>query len=493
MRLRTVSVLLLAAALVPACTPKRAHTPPPVVPTPNVVQPAVEPVKLEVTGDLANRMVAAGKPGEVLARIRIHGPESQSAERPRANIGLVVDTSGSMEGDAIVQARSAALALLADLRDGDVLSIVTFGSTSQVLVPATVLDPAARERIRGDIGRMEASGTTDLASGLGTGLSQVYSMMRSGEINRVVLVSDGVPNDESSIPSLAQTARSYGVPITALGLGLEYHETLLGRIAQESGGKFHFVEDPAKVASVFREEVLSIDSLAARGVTLVLNPGPGVSVLEVPGHTATPSGRSMIVTLPDLAEGETQQVIVRLAVSEHREGANVELLDGVVTYTDARAGMGMQERTFLAAKATADAAELEAGASLEVALAGARATTAAATLRIVELARGGDVKGATALLDATVKSAKELQKAMPDAELARLVDGLVELRPTLKGLAPQPVAVGKGKPSEPTIAGGTQAVPTAGAEAPRPEPLSPASAREVRTSHERAYKVLHGW
>lgn len=498
MRLRTVSALLLAAALLPACTPNRAHTAPPVTPTdPSVVvQPtqAVAPVELEVVGELANRMIEAGKPAEVLARIRIVSPEGHDAERPRANIGLVVDTSGSMEGDAIVQARSAALSLLADLRDGDVLSVVVFGSVPEVLVPATVIDAQARPRIRADIERMKATGTTDLAGGLSYGLAQVQSQMRSGEINRIVLLSDGVPNDESTIYGFAQQARSYGVPITALGLGLEYHETLLGQIAQESGGKFHFVEDPAKVASVFREEVLSIDSLAARGVALTLTPGPGVTVLEVPGFTPGYSGRSVVIGLPDLAEGETQQVIVRLAVSEHRDGANVELLDGVVSYADARTGTGMQQRTFVAAKATADAAELEQGVNLDVAIAAARATTAAATLQIVQMARGGDVKGATALLDTTVKHAKGLQKAMPDPELGRLVDGLVELRPTLKGLAPQPVAVDRRGRAQGDleIAGGGQpgTVPApVAADAPT---MSPASAREVRTSHERAFKVLHG-
>jgi Ca-activated chloride channel homolog len=444
-------------------------------------------------------MIAAAEPTEVLARIRIHGPAQKNATRPRANIGLVVDTSGSMAGDPIAQARAAALTLLGDLRDGDVLSVVVFGSVPEVLVPATILDPQVRPRIRAEIERMQATGTTDLAGGLGLGLQQVQSHARHGEVNRIVLVSDGVPNDETSIASLAQHARGAGIPITALGLGLDYHETLLGQIAQASGGKFHFVEDPAKVAAVFREEVLRIDSLAARGVSLTLTPGPGVGVLEVLGHSPGYSGRSVVVGLPDLAEGETQQVIVRLSVGQHSDGASVELLDGVVSYADARTGLGRQERTFIAAKATADPVALEQGVSLEVAVAAARATTAATTLNIVQLARGGDVWGATTLLDQTVQSAKELQAALPDAELARLVDDLVALRPTLEGLAPQPVAVdrprGKGK-AHPDELEQSQPPPRkgdgTGRDAVAPEPMSPASARGVRTSHEHAYKVLHG-
>src|SRR5690606_24973005 len=151
------------------------------------------------------------------------------------------------------------------------------------------------------------------------------------EINRIVLVSDGVPNDESMISSLAQQARNHGVPITALGLGLEYHETLLGAIAELSGGKFHLVEDPARVASLFREEVLGIERLAARSVALALTPGPGVTIVDVPGFSTARNGHGVVVGLTDLAEDDTQQVLVRLAVGGHRDGATVELLDGVVT------------------------------------------------------------------------------------------------------------------------------------------------------------------
>ncbi len=480
--------LSLSLALAPACSPNKPHSVPPAGPGAVAVDPAAAPVELEVLGEAGNRFIAAGKPGEVLARIRIRSPESGDTSRPRANIGLVVDTSGSMEGAPIVQARAAALALLGDLRDGDVLSISVFGSVAEVLVPATVLDAQARTRIRGDIERMKATGTTDLAGGLAVGLQQVQSQARGGEINRIVLVSDGVPNDESAIVGMAQQARNSGVPITALGLGLEYHETLLGQIAQESGGKFHFVEDPTKVAAVFREEVLSIDQLAARGVALTLTPGPGVSIIDVPGFSTGYSGRSLVLGLPDLAEGETQQVVVRLSVGEHRDGANVELLDGVVSYSDARTGTGMQRRTFVAVRATGDAEELENGVDLDVALAAARATTAAATLQIVSMARAGDVKGANATLDQTVKTARALHKTMPDAELARLVDDLVELRPTLAGLAPPPVEPPR-RPKAPGVAV-EDTRPAAGQ--PQPQPLSASGARDVRASHERAYRVLHG-
>ncbi len=505
MRLRSISIsLLLAAALCPACT-KKAH-PAPVTPGSPTEAPAVAPVaepvapvELEVIGDLANRTVEAEAAGEVLARIQIRSPQSNDAERPRANIGLVVDTSASMDGDAIEQARAAALTLLSGLRDGDMLSVVVFGSVTEVLVPATELTEQTRPKIRAAIETMKATGTTDLAGGLNAGLQQVQSQARSGEINRIVLVSDGVPNDDSQVVGLAQQARNVGVSITALGLGLDYHETLLGQIAQASGGKFHFVENPTEVAAVFSEEVLSIDRLAATGIMLTLTPGPGVTILEVPGQAISHNGRSAMVGLPDMAEGETRQVIVKLAVGEHADGATVELLDGVVNYADARLGTAQQRQTFLAAKATADADERQAGLDLEVAIAAARATTAAATLAIVSMARSGQVEQATRTLDDTVKNARALSDQMPDAQLAQLIDGLVELRPTLPGLAPPPppkAAIGnprpvkrKGKGTQPR----PQSMPVMATDGGvQSGTLGLGQARGVRANHERAYNILHG-
>jgi hypothetical protein len=97
------------------------------------------------------------------------------------------------------------------------------------------------------------------------------------------------------------------------------------------------------------------------------------------------------------------------------------------------------------------------------------------------------------MLDQTVTSARTLQQAMPDPELARLVDELVELRPTLKGLAPQPIAVDRGHGKVKGLADPDMTQPGTVPATSQPEPaLSPASARGVRASHEHAFKVLHG-
>jgi hypothetical protein len=121
-----------------------------------------------------------------------------------------------------------------------------------VLLP----DPARENRaeVKAKIAAMRAQGTTDMASGLRKWLDEVRSHIDPKGINRIVMLGDGDPNDEAPIRPLAQEAGSAGISITALGLGADYNETLMGAIAQLSGGRFRFGEDSTKVAGSRRTD-----------------------------------------------------------------------------------------------------------------------------------------------------------------------------------------------------------------------------------------------
>src|SRR5262245_20559040 len=60
-----------------------------------------------------------------------------SRARAALNVAIVIDKSGSMQGSKIEQAKAAARAALSQLRDDDIVSIVAYDDTVEVLVPAT--------------------------------------------------------------------------------------------------------------------------------------------------------------------------------------------------------------------------------------------------------------------------------------------------------------------------------------------------------------------
>lgn len=488
---------LLFCGVAPGCAGKAVPAPT-TAPSPPVAEPApadplvpasepVEPIALDIQAALDRPGLPAGAASTRVVRLRIAAPRRAEQSRPRANITLVIDTSSSMQGDAIAQARQAALTVVDDLRSGDVLSVVTFGSEATVVTPPTALGDDTRPKVRAAIETIEPLGTTDLAGGLQMGLHLAQQMRADGEINRMVLLSDGVPNDEAPILGLAQAARNSAIAVTTLGLGLEFHETLLGQIAANSGGRFHFVEEPAQVAAVLEREVLSIDRIAAAGVGVTLTPGPGVSIGQVFGHSGGANGRQRLISLPDLAEGQQYDMLVELAVGEHREGATVELLDAQVTFADGQLRQAVSQRAFVAAPAV-EPEVAERDKNVEVHVAAKRARVALVLLHVVQMARSGDPKGARRLLDETVKAAKKVNKDNPDAELARLIDDLIELRPTLAGLAPPPIVPQKRSKPGKAPAGTPMAQPKHKA----PVALSADQARAVRSGHDRAFQLVNG-
>ena len=415
---RTLFLLCLILLSLVACTGAQHH-----VRTPNA---------LSLGGDLANRFVPAGTRTTLVARIHLATAAIDPSVHPPINLALVIDTSGSMEGRPMDDARAASLVLLDSLRDGDRLAVVSFDSHAEVLFPSAELDPAHRAEARRRIGAMRARGTTDMANGLRLGLEQVAAHLNTTGINRVVLLGDGVPNEAAGIENMAANAGQHGIAITSMGLGLEYNETLMGAIAQRSGGHFHYVEDSAAVATAFRTEVLRMERVVARNATVTLSPGPDVQIEAVLGHEATRSHEGVSVALGEITEGASRDLIVRLSVPSHRAGSPVELIDARLAWSDPAAPAVRYERdVFLGAHASSDTAEIEGGRSAEVEAIAAQVTLAVGTVAAIREARSGNVEEAGAQLDVLINSAHNVEQSPTSAAYHRQLGNVSSLRHAL--------------------------------------------------------------
>jgi hypothetical protein len=164
----------------------------------------------------------------------------------------------------------------------------------------------------------------------------------------------------------------------------------MGRIAQTSGGRFHYVDDSTKVRSFFAEEVVRLHKVVARNAYVELRPGPGVTVRNVIGHPASVSGKSLVVSLGDISLGDEQELVVELTATNAKDGANVEVLDAVLRFQDGVGGAGQEERVFVGARATKEEAKLTDGRDKSVEDAAARARDAAATLERIQKQRESD-------------------------------------------------------------------------------------------------------
>jgi Ca-activated chloride channel family protein len=343
----------------------------------------------------------------VTGRLTIDSHIDANTPRPSLNVALCIDTSGSMEGRAIDDARKAALSFLAGIKPGDGFSLVTFDTTAHVVVPATrMTSETDLAPIRTAINAIKATGTTAMAEGLGVAIQQVRTLYDPSRVNRVVLVSDGVPNEPTSLrtlaqgahasgisisamglgvaiqqvrtlydPSrvnrvvlvsdgvpneptslrtLAQGAHASGISISAMGLGVDYDEILMGDLAQLAGGRFKYIDDSSKIVSYLGDELTRITRVSARSASLEISPGPGVVVESVIGLPMSPNGRGgVIVYLGDISLGSHRDVFFKLRAHGRRDGAPVELADATLRWVGTD-GASHDEHFFYGAHATLD-------------------------------------------------------------------------------------------------------------------------------------------
>ena len=150
-----------------------------------------------VLGDApASAMLTQTVNGETYAMIMML-PNGRLANPLPRELILVIDTSGSMQGDSIRQARAALDLALSSLRPIDRFNVIQFNSNTDSLfdqaVPATPGDVAlAREWV----GKLVANGGTEMLMALRTALR---GSPPPGYVRQVVFATDGAVNDAAGL------------------------------------------------------------------------------------------------------------------------------------------------------------------------------------------------------------------------------------------------------------------------------------------------------
>jgi Ca-activated chloride channel family protein len=400
-----------------------------------IVQAAPATSLITMTAEPSQGLVVADAAGKLAVRIRISAPPLADADRPPLNLALVLDTSASMEGAAIASLKDAAHKIVGEMSSKDRLTVVAFHSRAEVLLESTTLDARGIAAATTAIDKIQATGTTDLGAGLGLGLQQLLAHRAAGGIDRMVLLADGFPNDPMTVPPMVQSAAASGIAITTIGIGIEHSQEMLDEIAKNTGGVYRYAPDGTEIASVFEKELLRIQTLVARNMTLQIGPGPGVVIGSA--QWITMAGRGGVVSLGDLAAGEVRDVIVPLDVPGHTAGLTVELLDADLSFTDAIAGSPQSRSAFVSVKASDDASAITTSIKMDLIKGQARAEAAGAIIQAINLARGGAIDDAKKLLAAAEQAARKAATKLADTELGELADRMTELGRNLARLVVQ--------------------------------------------------------
>lgn len=162
-------------------------------------------------------------------------PKLPDCERLPVTMKVLVDCSGSMNGDSIQSARSALQRILAGLQSGDRFSLSRFGSAVQHRSKALwKVAPAAMAAARRWVDTLQADlGGTEMNNAILSTLA-----LPGAERCDVLLITDG---DIHAIDAVIESAEQSGHRFFVVGIGSSVSEGLLRRLAQQTGGSCEFV------------------------------------------------------------------------------------------------------------------------------------------------------------------------------------------------------------------------------------------------------------
>lgn len=296
---------------------------------------AASQAKLDVS--MANPFLMADKKTTTYLKIGLTGFEmAKKSKRTPANIAIVIDRSGSMQGDKIRRAKEAALMAIERLDSRDIVSVVAYSDTVSVLVPAT--KASDKETIRQGIERLSAGGSTALFAGVSKGADEVRKFIDRNRVNRIILLSDGLanvgPQSPAALGELGASLGKEGIVVTTIGLGLGYNEDLMTQLARKSDGNHAFVENATDLARIFNYEFGDVLSVVAQEVTIRIDCARGIRPVRVLGREADISGRRVTASLNQLYSNQEKYVMLEVEIPAGRVNTMRDIASVSVSYAN---------------------------------------------------------------------------------------------------------------------------------------------------------------
>ncbi|MCC6142349.1 MAG: VWA domain-containing protein, partial [Candidatus Hydrogenedentes bacterium] len=323
-------------------------------------------------------LTAATQPGSIKAlagetstgylKVSLYGSPAFPGERPPINVAIVIDQSGSMQGQKIEDAKNAALMAVDQLQPEDIVSLVTYESNVHILIPATKLTD--KESFREAIRAIQANGSTALYGGVEAGLGELKKFAESGKLSRLILLSDGLANvGPSSTPELAdlgvRCARN-GVTVSTIGLGLDYNEDLMTKLASSSDGNHYFAKNSDELPEIYEKELKTAMNATATDIEITVHCAEGVRPVRVLNREAVIEGNVVRMKLRNIWSSQEKYAVIEVELPAKDAGTTLEVAKTEVKYTT----VGDATRRSLASTATvtytASAAEVEAAENRDV-------------------------------------------------------------------------------------------------------------------------------
>lgn len=291
-------------------------------------------------------------PATKLLHIGIKGYTLAGAERPRANLVFLIDTSGSMDEPNKLPLLQNALKLLTEsLAPDDMVSIVTYAGNA-----GTVLDPTKakdKQKIIAALDGLSSGGSTAGAEGIRQAYRLAEQSFDNTGINRVILATDGDFNvgitDPAELQSFVEREKEKGVYLSVLGFGMgNYNDELMQKLAQNGNGNAAYIDTLNEARKALVDEATSTLFPIAKDVKIQVEFNPAtVSEYRLIGYETRLLNREDFnndkVDAGDIGSGHAVTALYEITP----KGSPAQLVDSLRYGTAGTASGGSGEYAFV--------------------------------------------------------------------------------------------------------------------------------------------------
>ena len=262
--------------------------------------------------NLATTLAKGAEEGTFVMTLAPGLAKADAPQMPRS-ISFVLDTSGSMKGDKIGQAKAALHRFLGSLRPGDRFNVIPFATSAQPFFPREVelTEETAARALKLTEG-LTAVGGTNIEDALQTALAGIRR--EEGRLPVVVFMTDGLPTvgekDARKILARVDAENAAGARVFVFGVGNDVNTRLLDLMASASGGERAYVRPNESIDLKTAELFSRIGNPAMTDVSLEVE---GVELMRVVPDRMPDLYRGLPITVVGRYRGTAGAASVRLS------------------------------------------------------------------------------------------------------------------------------------------------------------------------------------
>jgi Ca-activated chloride channel family protein len=177
--------------------------------------------------------------------------------------------------------------LLTSLRPSDQISVVAFADRVHTVFNQqdwanfpdgclAQMDLLRDRRLPVDIGT-----GTHMAEALRQGYTSLSQNVLAHGVNRLIVLSDGIVQDGEATLQAINEIQAHGYAITTIGLGEEFDEEFLTRVADNSRGAYYYAADSAEITQRLRQEMTTLQTTTVTDLYIAVRGLEGTVVQDI--------------------------------------------------------------------------------------------------------------------------------------------------------------------------------------------------------------------